>query len=113
MIPYSINGSFICEHCRNECRGKCHDRLTAIMEGKYKPGDEEYEANKDLIGRKQIIRCLGPYCDKPCRYKLDEFTPYKESDGIEPLINLIKYLGNEVHKLIEEKYKNCLSTPNQ
>ena len=106
MATYSIKDSFICEHCRKECHGKCHVQLTAIMDGTYKPGDEEYEANKDLIGRKQIIRCLGPHCDKPCRHKLDEFTPYKESDGIEPLINLIKYLGNEVNKLIEEKHKD-------
>ena len=101
-MEYQINGSFICERCRNICKGPCHDQLTAIMEGDM----SHYEENKDLVGRKQIIKCLGKYCPHPCKYQLEDYTPYKEEDGVKPLIGLIEYLGGKVHELLEEKYNN-------
>lgn len=106
MIPYKINGSFICERCRQICKGGCFERLMAIENGEVIEGSKEYEANKDLIGRKQIIRCLGKYCDNPCRFQLEEYTPYKEEDGIKPLINLINYMGGKVNELIAELSTN-------
>ena len=102
-IPYKIHGSFICNRCRSICNGNCHEKLTAILNGEAQPGTPDYEDNKDLIGRKQIISCLGPYCDEPCELQLDGYTPYNEEDGITPLIGAINYLGNKVNELIAEK----------
>ena len=116
MIEYQIHGSFICEKCRQYCNGDCHSKLTGITNGEIKPGTEEYEKNKDLIGRKQIIRCLGPFCDDPCSLQLSKYTPYNEEDGVKPLIELIKWMGQKlnncienlkvdiVNKIMEEKY---------
>ena len=103
-MEYKINGSFICERCRKICKGDCHEKLSSILCGEVKEGSAEYERDKDLIGRKQIIRCLGPYCDSPCEYRLDDYTPYEQGDGVKPLINLIKWLGKESNRLFEEKY---------
>ena len=33
MIPYKINGSFICERCRQICKGGCFEKLMAIENG--------------------------------------------------------------------------------
>ena len=98
LMKYTNRGSFICERCRNICEGGCHEKLTAILNGHGNEGD------KDLIGRKQIIRCLGKYCQEPCMYQLSDYTPYREEDGVKPLIDLISYLGNKVNQLLEEKY---------
>lgn len=75
-----IKGFFICDFCRNICEGKCFEQLKAINDGTVKEGDEEYEKNKDLIGRKHIITCLGKYCDRPCKYQKQEYTPFNEKD---------------------------------
>ena len=106
MIKYEINGQFICDRCRKLCCGNCHERLMCILNGTWKEGTAEYEENKDLVGRKSIIKCLGPYCDKPCEFQLDKYTPYKEEEGIQPLINAIRYLGKKCNELIGEKFKN-------
>ena len=92
--------SFICDHCRTICQGNCHELLTAILNGKDDPD------NMDLVGRKQIIHCLGKYCDSPCQLQREDYTPYNQEDGIKPLLGLINYLGNKVHQLIEEKTLN-------
>ena len=102
MIPYKINGSFICEKCRQICKGGCFEQLMSIEKGEWKPGDVEYEKNKDLIGRKQIIKCLGKYCPNPCKYQEEDYTPFSEEDGVKPLIELIEYLGNKVNELLEK-----------
>jgi hypothetical protein len=36
----------------------------------------------------------------------EEYTPFNEEDGVEPLIDLIKWLGDKATKMIEEKYSN-------
>lgn len=83
------------------CDGGCHEKLSRILDGTAMPGSGEYEENRDLIGRKQIITCLGPYCDDPCGFQRERFTPYGDSDGIGELIGLVKYLGDRVHGLLE------------
>ena len=99
-MEYVNRTSFICERCRNICEGNCHELLTAILEGR---GNEK---DTDLVGRKQIIRCLGKYCKDPCPLQLDDYTPYKEEDGVKPLIDMIGYLGTKVNELLEEKYNH-------
>ena len=97
-MKYNNRGSFICERCRNICGGGCHEKLTALMNG---VGNE---SDSDLIGRKQIIKCLGKYCQDPCEFQQEDYTPYKPEDGVKPLIDMINYLGNKVNELLEEKY---------
>ena len=93
---YVARHSFICDFCREECNGKCHEKLMDILNGNL----EHYEENKDLIGRKQIIHCLGPYCEHPCHRQKEKFTPYNESDGLSALFNLINWMGGELNKLL-------------
>ncbi len=102
MEEYKIRGSFICDNCRNICKGGCHEELFEILYGNVNEGSEEYERGKDLIGRKQIVTCLGKYCDQKCKYNRDDYTPFKEDDGLKPLFNLIKWMGNRLHDVIEE-----------
>lgn len=99
MIKYVNRGSFICDRCRNICKGECHELLTAILNG----DNSQFEKGKDLIGRKQIIHCLGPYCDNPCQLQRKEYTPFNEEDGLKPLFNLIDWMGNKIHNLLENK----------
>lgn len=101
-MKYKIKGSFICDNCMTKCKGKCFEKLMELKNGDL----THYEENKDLIGRKQIIHCLGKYCDTPCELQREEYTPFNEEDGVEPLIDLIKWLGDKVTKMIEEKYSN-------
>lgn len=101
MIEYKINSSFICDKYRHICDGHCHEHLRDILNGSCKEGTKEYEENKDLVGRKQIIRCLGPYCEEPCQYQLEKFTPYWHDDGLDTLINLIKWMGQKLNNCIE------------
>jgi hypothetical protein len=54
------------------------------------------------LGRKQIIHCLGKYCDNPCELQREEYTPFNPEDGVEPLIGLIKWMGNKINNMIEE-----------
>lgn len=101
-----IKGLFICDWCRNECEfGKCHGELSAILSKD--PGDELSEDEKkglDLVGRKQIVKCLGPYCTDPCQHQLDEFTPYNSEDGLKALFDSLKYLTWRLDKeLTREK----------
>lgn len=97
LKEYKLKDSFICDRCRNICKAGCHDKLIGIQNGTIKVVTKEYEDNKDLIGRKQIIHCLGPFCDEPCKYQRQEFMPYNESDGITSLIELIKWMGNYIN----------------
>ena len=98
-MKYKIKGSFICDKCRNKCKGGCHEKLMELKNGDL----THYNENKDLIGRKQIIHCLGKYCDEPCEFQREEFTPFNEEDGVEPLMDLIKWMGDKINTLIIEK----------
>ncbi len=102
MEPYSNHGNFICDRCREICKGGCFEQLKAVLDGEVKEGSEEYEKAKDLIGRKQIIHCLGKYCDTPCKLNREEYTPFEEDDELTPLFNLIEWMGNRLHELIKE-----------
>ena len=97
-MEYKINGSFICDRCRTKCAGECHEKLMELINGDL----SHYEENKDLLGRKQIIHCLGKYCDHPCELQREEYTPFNPEDGIEPLIGLIKWMGKKINNMIEE-----------
>lgn len=96
----SIKHAFICDFCRNSCPSKCFEELMDIKNGKAKPGSEQYEKSKDLIGRKRIIHCLGKYCDTPCEFQREEYTPFNEDDGISPLIDAIKYLISKCNEIL-------------
>lgn len=98
-MEYKINGSFICDRCRNICDGTCHEKLSELLNGNL----THYEENKDLIGRKQIIHCLGKYCDTPCKYQRKDFTPYNEGDGIKPLIDLIQWMGSKLNNILTKE----------
>ena len=95
-MKYINNGSFICDRCRTLCKGGCHEKLSELLGGNL----EHYKENKDLLGRKQIIHCLGKYCDKPCKLQRAEYTPFNEEDGVEPLIELIGWMGNKLNNLL-------------
>jgi len=95
-MKYINRGSFICDRCRNICKGGCHEKLMAIKNGDL----TNYEENKDLVGRKQIIHCLGKYCDKPCQYQREDYTPFNEEDGLKPLFELIGWMGNKLNELV-------------
>lgn len=96
----NIKGLFICDFCRNICDGNCHELLTRIQEENPTVDSELWKEGGDLVGRKQIITCLGPYCQTPCKYQREKFTPYKENDGIEPLISSLKYLVEKLNDIL-------------
>lgn len=100
MVKYINNGSFICDRCRNICKGGCHEKLTRMLSGEVAEGSQEYEDNMDLLGRKQIIHCLGKYCDKPCEFQRDDFTPFNEEDGLSALFGLIGWMGQKLNDLV-------------
>ena len=82
MPEFSLKECFVCEFCRQICQGPCDADLQRLEEGIVD------DANRDLAGgRKQRIKCLGKYCDKPCQFQDLEAT-------IDPqvLINTIKFL---------------------
>ncbi len=91
MVDYSINGNFVCEHCRQEC-GHCIDELETIKNG----GEIE---DKELYPRKQLIKCLGKYCQHPCQYYNDETDL-----TVDQCVKLINWMGTKIHKMMEEKY---------
>lgn len=70
---------FVCNHCRATCTNapNCSEDLKG-----------------DLFPRKQFVECLGKHCDKPCELQQES------SLKIEQLIILVKYLGNELNKLL-------------
>ena len=94
-MEISIKDCFVCEFCRNICKGPCDGLLRQIEEGNIT------EENKDLVGRKHRIKCLGRFCDKPCKYQ--DLSQYEGVD-LTPFIEEIKYLGNMCNELIMEKY---------
>lgn len=93
MVKFNLKDAFVCEFCRNICDGNCSELLDQIAAGNINDG------NRDLIGRKHKIKCLGRFCDKPC--KRQDLSSYENVD-LTPFLDLIKYLGNTVNELIEE-----------
>lgn len=92
MVDFKLKEAFVCHQCQTKC-GFCVPDLEKIERS------EEPE-DKELFPRKQLIDCLGPYCDKPCEYQKET------SDlSLEKCINLIMWLGNKCNNLIDEKYK--------
>lgn len=99
MKDFKVKDCFICNFCRNICSGQCNDIKEALMSGKIAKDDKFYIDNIDLTtDRKQIINCLGIYCDKPCRLQDKTATP-----PIDVLIKAIKYLGNKCNELIAKQ----------
>lgn len=84
---YKLRGSFVCNNCRATCKGTCSKELIDIQNGICK--------DDDLYPRKQLIGCLGPYCDEPCELQK------KDTDlTIDQCINLIKYFGYKLNNII-------------
>lgn len=103
-MRFRLRNAFLCQNCREICGGGCSEKLLAIRNGTYKPGDKGYKENSDLIGRKNLITCLGQYCDEPCGLQMKEITPYPGIPLEESLLSEVKYLGNKVNQLLEEKH---------
>lgn len=89
--PYFfLKDAFVCNHCRQTCGGTCSVEIEEILNGT--------RENDGLYPRKQLIGCLGDYCDKPCGFrKAGTDLTYEQ------LVTLVKYLGN---RLNEELFKN-------
>ncbi len=88
-----INGCFVCDFCRNICKGPCDTHLLEIAQGKIT------DENKDLAGRKQRIKCLGRFCEHPCEYQ--DLSQYEGVD-LTPFLNEIRYLVGMVNSLLME-----------
>ena len=102
-MKFNLKDCFICDYCRNICKGSCNDIKEKIISGKYKIGSKEYNDNLDLTtDRKQIIHCLGKFCDKPCKYNKED--AYKEIP-YEVLFNSIKFLGQKLNDELLDKNK--------
>ena len=91
MVDFRIKDAFVCEFCRNVCKGPCSSLLDQIAEGNIT------DENRDLIGRKHKIKCLGRFCDNPCKYQ--DLTAYEGVD-LTPFLDLIKFLGNKCNELL-------------
>lgn len=88
-----IKECFVCDFCRNICGGSCSADLERLESGVVD------DKNRDLVGgRKKRVTCLGPYCDKPCCFQKEEFTPYKEEDGLSAVFDVMKFLLNIVNE---------------
>ena len=86
-MEYKLRNSFVCNNCRRTCEGTCSQELEEILKGQ--------RVDNELYPRKQLIGCLGPYCDVPCEFQK------KESDlTLEQTIKLIKYFGQKLNDLL-------------
>ena len=59
-----LRGFFVCNNCRKFCDGTCSKELQEIKDG--------LRIDNELYPRKQLIGCLGKYCDKPCELQIKE-----------------------------------------
>ena len=94
MKEFKIKECFVCDFCRNICKAPCDQHLRDALEGKV------YDENRDIIGRKFRIKCLGRFCDNPCEYQ--DLTQYKDVD-LTPFIGVIKFLGTKCNDLIQKE----------
>lgn len=93
VSEFKLRDMFVCDFCRQICKGGCNEDLVRLEKGIID------DTNRDLIGfRKQRIKCLGEFCDKPC--ELNQKEAILDS---KILVNAIMYLGNKVNQLIKEK----------
>ena len=91
MVEFKLKEAFVCDFCRNICEGPCSELLDQIAAGNIT------EENKDLVGRKHKIKCLGRFCDKPCQYR--DLTAYENVD-LTPFLEEIRFLGNKCNELL-------------
>jgi hypothetical protein len=73
---------FICNNCRSTCDSS-NQCTKDLLDG-------------DLYPRKQAVECLGKWCDDPCDLQQEGNL------NIEQLIVLVKFLGDELNKLLVE-----------
>ena len=92
-MEFKLKECFICNFCKTIC-GACNDDLERLKQGTID------DKNRDLIGRKQEIDCLGKYCDKPC--KLQDLSAVPDT---QTLINTIMFLGNKVNELLFDEHE--------
>jgi len=71
---------FIC----NNCRAYCQDNPQCMD-----------EMDHGLYPRKQVIDCLGEWCDEPCDLRQEPGNLKTEQ-----LVTLVKYLSTELNKLM-------------
>lgn len=86
-MEFKIKDAFVCNFCREKCGGPCNQEILDILNGR--------KENNDLYPRKQIISCLGQYCDKPCELQKD-----KSDLTIDQCVLLIKYLGQKLNDVL-------------
>ena len=89
-MQFYLKEAFVCNHCRQFCEGTCSKELEEIEKG--------LRVDNDLYPRKQLIGCLGKFCDKPCELQKEETDL-----TLDKCINLIKYLGQKCNDLIINK----------
>jgi len=87
-IEWKLRGHFVCKSCQEVCGGCTHE-LDLIEKG--------WTNNEELYPRKQLIGCLGKYCDDPC--ELQEYTDDTDLT-IEHLIRLCEWMGNKLNNTI-------------
>lgn len=99
MTDFKVKDCFICNFCRSICDGKCNEIKETLMSGKVAKNEQFYKDNADLAtDRKQIIDCLGKYCDRPCKLQDKNAVP-----PIDVLVRTIKYLGNRCNMQLFDK----------
>lgn len=86
-MEYKLRNSFVCNNCRRTCQGTCSQELEEILNGQ--------RIDDELYPRKQLIGCLGPYCDEPCEFQKEETDL-----TLEQTIKLIKYFGQRLNDLL-------------
>jgi hypothetical protein len=93
-MDWKLRGHFVCNgRCRAMCNGRCWEELEKLDNGTLKMTDVDYQGTpySELYPRKQLIGCLGKYCDEPCEYQTEE------SDlTIEHLIRLAQFMGTKL-----------------
>lgn len=85
-IKWILRGHFVCNNCRKTCSASCSEELERIERG------EEIE-DQNLYPRKQLIGCLGQYCETPCRLQTE-----KSDLTIDHLIKLCQWMGNKLNQ---------------
>lgn len=90
MADFMIKDCFVCNFCREICGGGCNDEILRLHAGIVD------DRNRDLAdNRKQIIKCLGKYCDSPCCLQDMDSTV-----DTQVLVNTIKYLGTKLNSVL-------------